>query len=80
MNQQRRSKLVYSLHKFLATALLILSREQAPFGTPVIEREIDELSGKLRLLYLHFGSRRRKPKGTARGIAWILITTHCFYL
>jgi hypothetical protein len=80
MNQQRRAKFVDGFYKLFAAALLVTGREQAPFGTRTIKSEIDELSGKLRLLYFHIRSRRGKPKRTAGGISWILIATHCFNL
>src|SRR6185369_7658930 len=80
MNQQRGSKLIDSLNKLIATALLVGVREQAPFRSRVIKREVNKLSGQLSLFEFHGRVRRGETKRTACGITLILVATHCFYL
>jgi len=78
MNQQRGAKLVNSFFEFFTAALFVRVREEAPLGPGSIEREIYELSGKFCFLYLDLREGGCEAKGTACGITWILIATHCF--
>src|ERR1051326_5413335 len=67
MNKQRGTKIVDRFDKLLAAALLVVAREQTPFGARMIKSEVNELARKFCLLFFDFRVSRGESKGTACG-------------
>jgi hypothetical protein len=80
MNQQRGAKVIDSFDKLVATALLVVTRQQTPFGARVIKGEVNELARKFRFLSFDFRVSRGESKGTAGGAVRLVIATHFDYL
>ena len=80
MNQQRGAKVIDCFDKPFATALLLVIREQTPFGARVIKGEVNELARKFCFRSFDFFIGRGESKRTACGAVRLLIATHFGYL